>query len=116
MLCMPFTGMVLQEQHPFLKTFRCAEGRPLQVVTMHVGVEAVHVGDVHVYSVEHDASAWLRDVGLNLDDTRDKIWRFQVYSHLQIVLHRLHCGWQMILRPGALLVPKASCAGQEAFQ
>ena len=56
--------------------------------TMGVWVQAVHVCDIHVHSVEHDALAGLCQVGVDCHCTHNQVRIPHLGAHLQVVL-----GW-----------------------
>ena len=68
-----------------------------------MGLEAVHVRDVHVQGVEDDALAGLGHVGMDGDGAHYQVGRLQLCAHFKVVLRGCEAGGQVVRRPAAFL-------------
>ena len=50
--------------------------------TVGVGVQAIHVADVHVQSMHYYALSGLQDIGVHRDLAHNWIWRLKLCIHL----------------------------------
>ena len=81
---------------------------------MCMRVQAVHVGDVHVHSMQHDAFAGPCDISMHRHGSSHQKRLLKLGAHFQVILCGLYAGGQMIGRPAALRTGVA-CQGGKAM-